>query len=422
MESQDVSHDEYQTGECHSSTWEGRLNEMKAANEAQNVKFNEFPRRTEQQLLDLNTTLQTILAQASDKGKRNCKYSDLDLPAEKRARTSVECLQRECPSAQGSSGARTSVECPTDQRQVSELFSDSTSDTRPYGISSEEDLRTEECVVPDPNNIEDEIRLLCNSKDKDTRYAEEEDAENAFLEDISQELSVKDAVGKPLNSSRLASIANIMFIVNMDEEKFKALHKKYNVPENCPNIIVPKCNGEIWKNNLTSPYRINEIRLQNIQNLTVKAAYAVTEACDKILNKMGKMKQELSKELVSPLIDGLAFLGKAITDMNQFRRNNLKPRLPEKLKPLADNVPSESQWLFGDDLSKRISQINNMNSALTQSFRSYQQNNGRYNNSSHSGYSYSSHQKMTKNSQPSRRSSAQGRKGQKLSSNRFYKN
>ena len=118
------------------------------------------------------------------------------MPAEKRARTSVECLQQEsceartsaeCPSAQGSSGARTSVECPTDQRQVSELFPDSTSDTRPYGIN-EEDVRTEECVVPDPNNIEDEIRLLCSSNDKDTHHAEEEDAENAFLEDISQEL------------------------------------------------------------------------------------------------------------------------------------------------------------------------------------------------------------------------------------------
>ena len=157
MESHDVNHDEDQTGECHSSTWKGRLNEMKAANEAQNARFNEFSRRTEQQLLDLNTALQTILAKATNKGKRNCKYSDVDLPAEKRARTSVECLQQEtcgvrksveCPSAQGSSGASTSVECPTDQRQVSELFSDSTSNTRSYGIS-EEDLRTEECVVPD---------------------------------------------------------------------------------------------------------------------------------------------------------------------------------------------------------------------------------------------------------------------------------
>ena len=79
---------------------------------------------------------------------------------------------------------------------------------------------------------------------------------------------------------------------------------------------------------------------------------------------MGKVKQDQSKELVSPLIDGLAFLGKTITDMNQFPRNNLKPRLPEKLKPLADNVARVLQWLFGDDLSKRISEINNMNSTL----------------------------------------------------------
>ena len=84
MESHDVTNDEDQTGKCHSSTWEGRLNEMKAANEAQNVRLNKFSRRAEKQLLDLNTSLQIILAQSSDKGKRYCKYCDVDLPAEKR--------------------------------------------------------------------------------------------------------------------------------------------------------------------------------------------------------------------------------------------------------------------------------------------------------------------------------------------------
>ena len=86
------------------------------------------------------------------------------------------------------------------------------------------------------------------------------------------------------------------------------------------------------------------------------------------------MKEDQSKELVFPLTDGLPFLGKAITDMNQFRRNSLKARLSEKLKPLADNVPSESQWLFVDNFRNRISEINSMNIALTRSFRSYQQN------------------------------------------------
>ena len=42
MESHNVNHDEDQTGECHSCTWEGRFNGMKADNEAQNARFNEF--------------------------------------------------------------------------------------------------------------------------------------------------------------------------------------------------------------------------------------------------------------------------------------------------------------------------------------------------------------------------------------------
>ena len=123
---------------------------------------------------------------------------------------------------QGSSGGKTSIECPAEQRQVSELSFDSTSDTRLYGISVEE-LRTEECVAPDSENIEDEIGVLCSPNDKDTPQTEEEDVDNAFLEDISQELSAKEAVGKPLNSSKLASIANKMLIVNMDEEKFQGI-------------------------------------------------------------------------------------------------------------------------------------------------------------------------------------------------------
>ena len=48
MESHDVNHDEDQTGYCYSSTWEGRFNEMKADNKAQNARFSEFSRRTEQ--------------------------------------------------------------------------------------------------------------------------------------------------------------------------------------------------------------------------------------------------------------------------------------------------------------------------------------------------------------------------------------
>ena len=108
-------------------------------------------------------------------------------------------------------------------------------------------LRTEECVIPDPEKNEDEIRLHCSPNGKDTPQAEEEDAENTFLENISQKLSIKEATGKPLNCSKFALITNNIFIVDVDELKFKILNTKYNVTENCPNMIVPKCNEKFGK-------------------------------------------------------------------------------------------------------------------------------------------------------------------------------
>ena len=84
--------------------------------------------------------------------------------------------------------------------------------------------------------------------------------------------------------------------------------------------------------------------------------------------------------------------------------------LPGKMRALARNVPAEVQWLFGDDLNKKIAQISSMNNALSQSFRSSNQQ-GRCNHSSASTY-HQQHQR-SKNYQPSRRSSALVKKGQR---------
>ena len=82
----------------------------------------------------------------------------------------------------------------------------------------------------DQNCIED-IRLLCGSKGKDRPQAEEEEG-NHVLDEIKQEYDVKDLVGKPIGNRKLASTANNLFLVKMEEEKLKDLNKKYSRPEN----------------------------------------------------------------------------------------------------------------------------------------------------------------------------------------------
>ena len=49
---------------------------------------------------------------------------------------------------------------------------------------------------------------------------------------------------------------------------------------------------------------MNEIELQRIEHVHIKAAYAVTVASDKIMGS--NLLQEQSKELITPLVDAVA--------------------------------------------------------------------------------------------------------------------
>ena len=127
----------------------------------------------------------------------------------------------------------------------------------------------------------------------------------------------------------------------MENEKSKNLLKKYNKPENCPYVFAPKCNPKIWNKNLTTVHYEHDTGLQKIQMHSVKTVYAITEACDRVMDS--KLKSALCKEILTPLIDSLAFLGLVSPELNQFRRrDNLKSRLPKKIEPLAKNVATKS--------------------------------------------------------------------------------
>ena len=77
----------------------------------------------------------------------------------------------------------------------------------------------------DQDCIDENIRLLCCSKVKDRPQAEEEEG-NHVLDEIKQEYTVKDLVWKPIGNRKLASIANNLFLANMEEGKLKDINKK----------------------------------------------------------------------------------------------------------------------------------------------------------------------------------------------------
>ena len=198
----------------------------------------------------------------------------------------------------------------------------------------------------------------------------------------------------------MSKIVNTLFLNDTEEEKLKTINKKYPTPESRPAIVAPKANSEIWNENLQASRRMTDINLRKIQLLNVSAAYVVIEVCEKVVSRLGKFKQVLSMELLTPLVDSLAFIGKATKDTNQLRRDILKSRLPAKMKQLTKNVPAESELLFGDDLNKRISQINNTNSALAKPAFRPNQNSGRYNKNQAPYNTTSNNHQQSKNGYP----------------------
>ena len=86
----------------------------------------------------------------------------------------------------------------------------------------------------DQNCIDEDIRLLSSSKAKDRPQAEEED-KNHVLDEIKQEYTVKYLVGKPIGNRKLASIANNLFLVNMEED----LNKKIYIKSTADQVTVP---------------------------------------------------------------------------------------------------------------------------------------------------------------------------------------
>ena len=78
-------------------------------------------------------------------------------------------------------------------------------------------------------------------------------------------------------------------------------------------------------------------------------------------------------------------------------------RLLNKMQALAKDVPSDSEWLFGDDLNKRINNIRRTGSAVTSPSYQNQYHFQSYNRGTATG----NQNQNPKTLQPSWRSSAQ---------------
>lgn len=97
--------------------------------------------------------------------------------------------------------------------------------------------------------------------------------------------------------------------------------------------------------------------------------FGIIAISEKSLNRKSEISSEISSEIASMSIDLAAILTNAMHDINQIRRDSMKPKLGNFAK-IANDVPPNSKLLFGseEELHKRLTKITATNTAMAKSF------------------------------------------------------
>ena len=156
----------------------------------------------------------------------------------------------------------------------------------------------------------------------------------------------------------LAEIVSNVWTTCLSQQKLKDKKENFLRPDNIDSLVVKKCNEEIWSLNTGKiPHiRSNDIKLQSARNTTLpifRLAHSLVSARENPV----ECKIDTEKAL-QDCMDSLMLQAAAQSRLNNFRRDQFKAILPNDFRSLAADPNDGSKLLFGDNLDKRIQDIN----------------------------------------------------------------
>ena len=161
----------------------------------------------------------------------------------------------------------------------------------------------------------------------------------------------------------MADIVNKRWGSKLEEAKLKEKLAKYNPPDNCEILTVPKVNPKIW-NKLKHVTRSADLRLANMQKILVKVGSTVAKSTDTLL----AMRADPEKTAASAIIEklgklvthnahALALLGHVNIELSYSRLDALKPNLNNEYSSLCGSQVPITSLLFGDELQSQLNNI-----------------------------------------------------------------
>ena len=209
-----------------------------------------------------------------------------------------------------------------------------------------------------------------NNDDKESNSVK---ADGMSSETAQTEMSInfKTVIEKFTNKERcekavdqdLADMVNNLFRDAIPDDKYNELVKKYNRPENCEGLSTVRVNQLVW-DIIRPESRSLDVKFQAIQGSLLKGSAAITQLVTELA---GLTKEKNATVNVHKLLDlstdALALLGNTNRLLNLRRRDCMKSDLRQDYVHLCSTTVPFTDYLFGDDVSKTVKDIQEVNRA-----------------------------------------------------------
>lgn len=287
-----------------------------------------------------------------------------------------------------------------------------------HEISSDESVQSDSESGEYTSSSEDDVDITPPVKKGDKSSVDRKkdklkSAERTFGNETNLAPAVDSEIAKTVNKGLSTSVEH-------KSEKIKKLMDKYDRPENCEFIDVPKVAKSIWTSKQTAKeVKESDKSLQRTQSYLTKGLIPLVQIMNKTLNA----ETEEAEEIFDMALDAFKLLAHSHRDLSSQRKRLLMPAISGKFRSLCgDSTPITPTQLFGEDLTQQIKDIEERSKIENKlSYGKWKGSKGHRSEKGDDYQKYNGYKNRKGQSPYNKNSSFLGRKGPRSHQNKFQK-
>ena len=194
----------------------------------------------------------------------------------------------------------------------------------------------------------------------------------SFMDDMNEATGQVDQKGPPIDSTIASSLDKLMRVKTEDTDEER---KNTFPPENCGGLSPIRVNNEVWSR-ISSAAKHKDLKLQSVGNFLVAGTTHLAYLVDKLTDCWDEKKESLSQTALQEILQhgkkAFKLLGGANYELQMRRREYLKSEMNISHTHLCSpSVPFTTE-LFGDDVTKTITEITSQNRVANRALKETQ--------------------------------------------------